>query len=53
MPIASRILDIYSEKMTYYLSLDSKHKKLVEQEMNQALYILQALSQILRSKRIN
>ena len=46
--IASRILDIYSDNTNYYLSLDSKHKKLVDQEMNQALYILQALSQMLK-----
>jgi hypothetical protein len=47
--ITSRILDIYTDNMNYYMSLKgTKHYKLIDSEMNQALYILQALSQMLK-----
>ncbi len=47
--ISQRMMDIYVDNMNYYLSLKgTKYFKLVDQEMNQALYILQAMSGILR-----
>jgi tetratricopeptide (TPR) repeat protein len=47
--ISQRIMDIYLDNMNYYLSLKgTKYYKLVDTEMNQALYILQSMSQILR-----
>ena len=48
--IATRIIDIYADNLDYYLSLKNKPKyySLVETETNQALYILQAVSNILR-----
>jgi hypothetical protein len=47
--ISQRLLEIYSDNMNYYLSLKgSKYYKLVDQDMNQALYILQSLSNVLR-----
>ncbi|MFN8166467.1 MAG: DUF2723 domain-containing protein [Bacteroidia bacterium] len=48
--IASRILDIYSNNIDYYLSLKgTKYYKLVDQDENQAMYILQALAQTLKN----
>ncbi len=47
--IASRLSDIYSDNLNYYFSLKgTKYFKLVDADMNQALYIMQALSQILQ-----
>lgn len=43
--IAERISEIYNNNMEYYLSLKgTPYYKLVDTDMNQALYILQALS---------
>ena len=48
--IVSRIVDIYADNLNYYFSLkkEPKYYKLVETDMNQALYIMQALSQTLQ-----
>ena len=47
--ISERLMEIYSDNMEYYLSLKgTKYFRLVDQDMNQSLYILQALSGILR-----
>ena len=47
--ISQRVMDIYVDNLNYYLSLKgTKYFKLVDQEMNQALYILQAMSGILK-----
>ncbi|MCX6290360.1 MAG: DUF2723 domain-containing protein [Bacteroidetes bacterium] len=47
--IASRLADIYADNLNYYLSLKgTKYFKLVDTDMNQSLYIMQALSQILQ-----
>ena len=47
--ISQRIMDIYVDNLNYYISLKgTKYFKLVDQEMNQALYILQAMSGILK-----
>jgi hypothetical protein len=47
--IAQRVADIYFDNINYYLSLKgTKYFKLVDQDMNQALYILQATSGILK-----
>jgi hypothetical protein len=47
--ISQRVMDIYLDNMDYYLSLKgTKYYKLVDTDMNQALYILQTMSQILR-----
>ncbi len=47
--ISQRVIDIYANNMDYYLSLKgTKYFKLVDQDMNQALYILQSMSGILR-----
>jgi hypothetical protein len=48
--ISSRLLDIYTDNMNYYISLKgTKYFKQVETEMNQALYIMQSMASILRS----
>ena len=45
--ILIRISDIYSDNLEYYLSLKgTKFFKYVEQDMNQALYIMQAVASI-------
>jgi len=45
--ILLRLSDIYSDNLNYYLSLKgTKYFKFVEQDMNQALYIMQAISGI-------
>ena len=47
--ISQRMIDIYVDNMNYYLSLKgTKYFKLVDSDMNQALYILQAMSGILK-----
>ena len=47
--ISQRMIDIYVDNMNYYLSLKgTKYYKLVDSDMNQALYILQAMSGILK-----
>ena len=47
--ISQRMMTIYFDNMNYYLSLKgTKYFKLVDQDMNQALYILQAMSGILK-----
>jgi hypothetical protein len=47
--ISQRLMEIYLDNMNYYLSLKgTKYYKLIDQEMNQALYILQAVSGILK-----
>ena len=47
--VSQRMMDIYVDNMNYYLSLKgTKYYKLVDQEMNQALYILQAMTGILK-----
>lgn len=47
--ISQRMFDIYVDNMNYYLSLKgTKYFKLVDSDMNQALYILQAMSGILK-----
>ena len=47
--ISQRIIDIYADNMNYYVSLQkTKYYKLVDQDMNQALYILQAMANILK-----
>jgi hypothetical protein len=47
--ICQRLMDIYADNVNYYLSLKgSKYFKYVDQEMNQAMYILQATANILK-----
>jgi hypothetical protein len=47
--ITQRVSDIYLDNLNYYLSLKgTKYFKLVDQDMNQALYIMQATSAILK-----
>lgn len=47
--VSRRLLEIYSENMNYYLSLKgTTYFKFVDQEMNQSLYILQALAATMR-----
>jgi hypothetical protein len=47
--ISQRIMDIYSDNLNYYLSLQkTKYYRLIDQDMNQALYIMQAMSNILK-----
>jgi hypothetical protein len=47
--ITQRVADIYLDNLNYYLSLKgTKYFKLVDQDMNQALYIMQATSAILK-----
>ena len=47
--VSQRMMDIYIDNMNYYLSLKgTKYYKLVDQEMNQALYILQAMTGVLK-----
>ena len=47
--ISQRLMEIYSDNMNYYISLKgSKYFKLVEPEMNQAMYILQATTNTLK-----
>ena len=47
--ISSRVADIYADNLRYYFSLKgTKYYKLIDGEMNQALYIMQALSQMLK-----
>lgn len=47
--ITERIAKIYGDNLNYYLSLKgSKYYKLVDQDMNQALYIMQSVSGILK-----
>ncbi|HRH65512.1 MAG TPA: DUF2723 domain-containing protein [Bacteroidia bacterium] len=47
--IASRISEIYGGNLNYYMSLKgSKYYKLIDQDMNQALYIMQSLTSILK-----
>ncbi len=47
--ITERLLAIYGDNMEYYESLKgTKYFKLVDAEMNQALYILQAMSQTMK-----
>ena len=47
--IVNRVMEIYTDNLTYYFSLKgTKYYKLVEGEMNQALYIMQALSQMMK-----
>lgn len=47
--IAERIAAIYADNLDYYMSLKgTPYFKYVDQEMNQALYILQALSGIMK-----
>lgn len=47
--ISERIATIYGDNMKYYLSLKgTKYYKLLDQDMNQALYILQSLTSILK-----
>ena len=47
--ISKRVMDIYLDNLNYYQSLkNTKYFKLVDQDMNQALYILQAMSAILK-----
>jgi hypothetical protein len=48
--ISTRLMAIYVDNMNYYISLKgTKYFKLVDMEMNQSLYILQTMAQILRS----
>ncbi|MEO8087681.1 MAG: DUF2723 domain-containing protein [Bacteroidota bacterium] len=45
--ILTRLSDIYADNLNYYLSLKgTKYFKFVEQDMNQALYIMQAVAGI-------
>jgi hypothetical protein len=47
--ISQRLMEIYLDNMNYYLSLkQTKYFKLIDQEMNQALYILQATTNVLK-----
>ena len=47
--VAQRMMDIYVDNLNYYISLKgTKYYKLVDQDMNQALYILQAMTGILK-----
>lgn len=47
--ITSRLADIYADNLNYYFSLKgTKYYKYVDTDMNQSLYIMQALSQILQ-----
>ena len=47
--ITERIAQIFSENVDYYLSLKgTKYYKLVDTELNQALYILQATTNVLK-----
>ncbi len=47
--ISQRLMEIYADNMNYYISLKgTKYFKLVEPEMNQAMYILQATTNILK-----
>jgi hypothetical protein len=47
--ITIRLMDIYSDNMNYYLSLKgTKFYKLLDTDMNQALYIMQATVGTLR-----
>jgi hypothetical protein len=49
--IVKRLSEIYSDNMDYYLSLkkDREYYKLVESEVNQALYTLQSLPSMMRN----
>jgi hypothetical protein len=50
--ISKRVFDLYSENLDYYLSLKgSKHYKLIDADMNQALYILQTTVGMLKQTR--
>ena len=45
--ILTRVGEIYADNLNYYLSLkNGKYFKFVEQDMNQALYIMQAIANI-------
>ncbi len=47
--ILTRVTDIYADNLNYYLSLKgTKYFKFVEQDMNQALYIMQAVAGIVK-----
>ena len=47
--ISERIVKIYSDNLNYYLSLKgTKYFKLVDMDMQQALYIMQSMTGILR-----
>jgi hypothetical protein len=47
--ITSRIVDIYTDNLDYYFSLkNTKYYKLVDADMNQAMYIMQAMTQTLK-----
>jgi len=47
--ILIRLGEIYSDNLNYYLSLKgTKYYKFIEQDMNQALYIMQAVASIAR-----
>ncbi|MEY4595085.1 MAG: hypothetical protein RIQ47_1495, partial [Bacteroidota bacterium] len=47
--ITERIAQIYSDNVDYYLSLKgTKYFKLVDSELNQALYILQANTNVIK-----
>ncbi len=48
--ILTRLSDIYADNLEYYLSLKgTKYFKYVEQDMNQALYIMQAVAGIVKT----
>ncbi|HNP50040.1 MAG TPA: DUF2723 domain-containing protein, partial [Bacteroidia bacterium] len=47
--ISERITQIYGDNIKYYLSLKgTKYFKLIDQDMNQALYIMQSMTSILK-----
>ncbi|MFM2207972.1 MAG: hypothetical protein RL213_1947 [Bacteroidota bacterium] len=47
--VAERIMDIYGNNVDYYLSLKgTKYFKLIDTDMNQAMYIMQAVSNIVK-----
>lgn len=52
--IANRVFDIYAENLDYYFSLKgSKQFKLIDADMNQALYILQTSVGMLKQSKQN
>ncbi|MBK6445079.1 MAG: DUF2723 domain-containing protein [Bacteroidetes bacterium] len=47
--ISERITAIYGDNLKYYLSLKgTKYYKLIDQDMNQALYIMQSMTSVLK-----
>jgi hypothetical protein len=47
--VAERIMEIYGNNVDYYLSLKgTKYFKLIDTDMNQAMYIMQAVSNIVK-----